>query len=128
MTDSEAVRAYQAWTVGDTDELPALRAMTAALDAAERQIAAGEGQRALWRRRIEEVVAHLGGKASVEGVAEYRLTDPYTVVTYERRVIEEVLHALVADGQAGYAAGIEAARKVSERPGMLQIRKKVKAR
>ena len=124
MTDSTpAVRAYQQWCAGDIDEIAALRAMQESLDAADRLIAAGEGQRALWRKRIEEVVCHIGGKTKIDGLAEYKITDPYRTVTYDRTVIEEVLHVLVADGHAGYAAGIEAARKVSERPGTLMIRK-----
>jgi hypothetical protein len=124
MTDSSpAVRAYQQWCAGDIDEIAALRAMQGALDSADRLIAAGEGQRALWRKRIEEVVCHNGGKAKIDGLAEYRMTEPYKAVSYERLVIEEVLHAMVANGDNHYAVAIEAARKVTERPGMLQIRR-----
>lgn len=120
---SAAVQAYQEWIDGDIDESTALRAMQAALDAADHLIAAGEGLRALWRKRIEEVIYHLGGKAVVNGIAEYRITDPSKTISYERSVIEEVLHLMIADGATGYAAAIEAARKVSERPGTLMIRK-----
>lgn len=124
MTDSaSAVRAYQQWCAGDIDEIVALRAMQDSLDAADRLIAAGEGQRALWRKRIEEVISHLGGKASIAGLADYRITDPYKTVSYSKEVIEEVLHAMVANGDSHYAVAIEAARKVTERPGMLQVRK-----
>lgn len=118
-----AIRAYQAWQNGDIDETAALRAMQAALDNADGLVAAGEGQRALWRKRIEEVVYHSGGKASVSGLAEYRITDPYKTVSYSKEVIEEVLHVMVANGDSHYAVAIEAARKVTERPGMLQVRK-----
>lgn len=124
MTDSSAaVRAYQQWYAGDIDETAALRAMQESLDAADRLIAAGEGQRALWRKRIEEVVCHVGGKVKIDGLAEYRITDPYKAVSYERIVIEEVLHAMVANGDSHYAVALEAARKVTERPGTLQVRK-----
>lgn len=124
MTDSaSAVRAYQQWCAGDIDEIAALRAMQGALDAADRLISAGEGQRALWRKRIEEVVCHIGGKVKIDGFAEYRITDPYRAVSYERITIEELLHAMVANGDSHYAVAIEAARKVSERPGTLQVRK-----
>lgn len=123
MTDYAAVIAWRDYQDGNIDEAKALRALTTALDSAERLIATGEGQRALWRKRIEEIVSHLGGKTTIAGLADYRITEPYRTVTYDRTVIEEVLHVLVADGHAGYAAGIEAARKVSERPGVLMIRK-----
>lgn len=123
MTDSAAVIAWRDYQDGKIDEYKALRILTGALDGAERLIATGEGQRALWRKRVEEIVSTLGGKASIDGLADYRITEPYRSVTYDRTVIEEVLHVLVADGHVGYAAGIEAARKVSERPGVLQIRK-----
>lgn len=114
---------YHRWEAGDSEERPVLLALTRDLDVADGQIKRWEGQRALLRSRIEEIVSHLGGKATIDGVAAYRITEPYKTISFERSVIEEVLHALVRDGQTGYAAGIEAARKVSERPGTLQIRR-----
>ena len=127
MTDSAAVLAYQAWVDGDADELSTLRALTAALDCADRTIAAGEGQRALWRKRIQEVVEHLGGTASVDGLADYRVTEPYTVISYERQAVDELMHLALAAGDMHTAKALEDARRVTERPGNLQIRK-IKAR
>ena len=125
MADSNAaVTAYQAWISGDIDEHAALRAMQTSLDNADRMIAAGEGQRALWRKRISEVIDHLGGKASVDGLADYRITEPSRTISYERVIIEELLHATIVNGDSHYTATIEAARKVSERPGILMIRKR----
>jgi len=121
--NAAAIDAYRHWLDGDIEDRAALRAMQVALDAADGLVAAGEGQRALWRKRIEEVVYQMGGKAKIDGLAEYRITDPYQAVSYERKVIEEVLHAMVANGDSHYAVAIEAARKVSERPGTLQVRK-----
>lgn len=121
--NSAAVLAYQRWIDGEIEESTAIRAMQKALDNADHAIAVYEGQRALWRRRIEEVVYHVGGKAKIDGLAEYRITDPYRAITYERSIIEEVLHAMVANGDSHYAVAIEAARKVSERAGTLQIRR-----
>ena len=127
MTDtSPAVRAYQQWCDGDVDEVAALRAMQAALDNADRLISAGEGQRSLWRKRIEEVVYQLGGKAKIDGLAEYRITEPYQTVTYDRKEIEKVLHEALEAGDIGTAHALEAARKVSERAGTLMIRREKK--
>ena len=123
MTDNAAVLAWQSWADGNLDDLAALRQLTAALDCADRLIATGEGQRALWRKRIQEVVEHLGGKATVDGFAEYRVTEPVRTVTFERSAIENVLHLALEAGDMHTASAIEAARKVSERPGVLQIRK-----
>lgn len=125
--DPSAADLFHAWEAGDVDERPVLAALTRDLALADALIKRGEGQRALLRRRIEAIVAHLGGKVRIDGVAEYRMTEPCTVVSYEKGVIEEVLHAMVANGDGHYAVALEAARKVSERPGTLQIRIEKKA-
>ena len=123
MTDNAAVLAWQSWADGNLDDLAALRQLTAALDCADRLIATGEGQRALWRKRIQEVVEHLGGKATVDGFAEYRVTEPYTVISYERSKVDELMHLALAAGDTHTAKALEDARRVAERPGMLQVRK-----
>ena len=120
---SAAALAYQRWSDGDIDERLALRAMTAALDAAERQIAQHEGQRALWRRRIQEVVEQLGGKYALDRYGEFRVTERYEVVTYDRKAIDELAGILFDAGDHLTAKRLRDARRVSERPPMLQIRR-----
>jgi hypothetical protein len=77
----------------------------------------------LWRKRIEEVVRHIGGKASIDGLADYRLTEPSKTVSYDRKAMDDLMHLALEAGDVHTARALEDARKVTERPGILQIRK-----
>ena len=126
MGGSPASDAYADWLNGDIDEIPALRAMQRALDAIDRELGGLEAQRNLWRSRIAEVVCHAGGKVAIGGLAEYRMTEPGQVVTYDRKEIEKLLHLSLEAGDIGTARAIQYARKVTERASTLQIRKEKK--
>jgi len=118
-----AVRDYREWLEGNITEEVALRSIQAHLDEIEAAIERKESYKAIWRRHIEEIVYQLGGKAKIDGLAEYRITEPYQTVTYDRKEIDKVLHEALEAGDIGTAHALEAARKVSERAGTLMIRR-----
>ena len=81
------------------------------LEAAQRQI----------RGWLTQIVESLGGKVEVVGFGQLQLTQPTLVINYDRKQLDQLVHQLVAQGQAEIAQAVERCRHQSTRAGGLRI-------
>ncbi len=110
------------WESGSLSDDATLDELCAELDAAERALAPIEEARQQARALTSEVVERLGGRAQVPGFGQLVITNPSTVVSYDREMIDALVAQLERELNP-LATAIRAARKVTQRAGHLQIKR-----
>ncbi len=119
---------YAAYIDGDVTPIEALRSLCSDYEELDQTYKQFETMREQTRQQISEVVAKLGGKVSLSGFGELRITEPSIVKGFDRAQIQALINELVGD-YPEVAARLAMCETKSMRAGGLRIeREKTPAR
>lgn len=119
---------YAAYIDGDVTAIEALRSLCSDYEELDQTYKQFEAMRDQTRQQISEVVLKLGGKVTVSGFGELRITEPSIVKGFDRAQIQALINELVGD-YPEVAARLAACETKSMRAGGLRIeREKTPAR
>src|SRR5689334_1363191 len=111
---------FDDWRDGQISDIEALQSVTSDLGEVESQIAPLEAERALLRDQISQIVARLGGRATIAGFGKLEIVPPTVAKTYDKKRLDQLIVDLAADAPE-LAQLIAACRTESQRAGSLRI-------
>jgi hypothetical protein len=111
---------FDDWRDGQISDIEALQAVASDLGEVESQIAPLEAERANLRDQISQIVARLGGRATLAGFGKLEILPPTVSKTYDKKRLDQLIVDLAADAPE-LAQLIAACRTESQRAGSLRI-------
>lgn len=112
---------FDEWRDGAISDEQAAHTLALDLAEIESELAPLTAQRESLRNELSHIVGKLGGKHAIPGFGELVNTAPSVTTSYDAKGIGDLIVALVAAGEHGWATRLAACQKQSARAGSLRI-------
>jgi hypothetical protein len=111
------------WQEGDLDNEAALTSLCKMLVSVKDSLEPLEDMQKAIRAQMSEIVSYIGGKASVAGFGELKITEPTITTSYDYHQLDKLVIKLTEAGHADIARSIAECRRETPRAGGLRIDK-----
>jgi hypothetical protein len=114
---------FEQWQAGELDNEATLTSLCKMLTSVKDSLEPLEDMQKIIRSQLAEVVSYIGGRASVAGFGELKVTEPSLITSYDYHQLDKLVIHLTEAGHADIARSIAACRRETSRAGGLRIDK-----